>query len=178
MSKAGARTPPVTRGDERWFLVHTRARSEHKAEHHLHAQGFGTYLPRIRKTVRHARRLTTVQAPAFPRYLFIVLDLGRDRWLSVSSTVGVSSLVSCNDRPVPVPVGIVETMIRQSNNDLTRLDANLMVGEKVRVLLGPFADLVGSLERLDDDGRVRVLLELMGSVVPIATHRSALAPAA
>jgi hypothetical protein len=37
---------------------------------------------------------------------------------------------------------------------------------------------VGSLERLDDAGRVRVLLELMGTVVPIATHRSALAPAA
>jgi transcriptional antiterminator RfaH len=144
----------------------------------LQAQGFKTYLPRIRKTVRHARRMTTVEAPAFPRYLFIILDLGRDRWSSVSSTVGVSSLICCNDRPVPVPAGIVETIIRQSNDDLVRLDANLMVGEKVRVLLGPFADLVGSLERLDDAGRVRVLLELMGTVVPIATHRSALAPAA
>jgi transcriptional antiterminator RfaH len=175
MLKADAWIPP---GNERWFLVHTRARSERKAEHHLRAQGFRTYLPRIRKTIRHARRLTTVKAPAFPRYLFVALDLGRDRWLSVSSTVGVCSLVSCNDRPVPVPAGIVETMIRQSNNDLTRFDANLMVGENVRILSGPFADFVGSLERLDDAGRVCVLLELMGTAVPVETHRSALAPAA
>ena len=135
-------------------------------------------MPRIRKTIRHARRLTTVQAPAFPRYLFVALDLERDRWLSIGSTVGVSYLVSCNERPVPVPVGIVESLIGHSNNDLARLDANLSVGENVRILSGPFADFVGKLERLDDAGRVCVLLELMGTAVPVAIHRSVLAPAA
>jgi transcriptional antiterminator RfaH len=178
MLKVDVGAPPTTRGNERWFLVHTRARSEHKAEYHLRAQGYRTYLPRIRKTIRHARRLTTIQAPAFPRYLFVVLDLERDRWSSINGTVGVSYVVNCEDRPVPVPVGIVESLIGQSSNDVTRLDANLIVGQNVRILSGPFADLVGRLERLDDAGRVCVLLELMGTAVPVATHRSALAPAA
>jgi hypothetical protein len=30
--------------------------------------------------------LRTVRAPLFARFLFIILDLGRDRWLSVRST--------------------------------------------------------------------------------------------
>src|ERR1700704_636943 len=92
-------------GNERWFLAHTQPKCEWKAELHLGAQGFRTYLPRIRKTVRHARQLRTIQAPLFPRYLFMILDLERDRWSSVRSTVGISRLLTQQDgRPVPVPV--------------------------------------------------------------------------
>ena len=166
-------------GNERWFLAHTLPKSEWKAELHLGAQGFRTYLPQIRKTIRHARQLRTVQAPLFPRYLFVILDLERDRWLSVRSTVGVSRLFTTQDgRPVPVPVGIVESLIERSEANLTRLDSGLVKGQHVRILSGPFADFVGTLERLDAAGRVKVLLEMMGTAVPVTLHRSALAPAA
>jgi transcription elongation factor/antiterminator RfaH len=154
-------------------------KSEWKAELHLGAQGFRTFQPQIRKTIRHARQLKTVLAPLFPRYLFVILDLERDRWLSVRSTVGVSSLFSEGDgRPVPVPVGIVESFIERSEDTVTRLDSNLVQGQQVRILTGPFADFVGMLERLNEAGRVRVLLEMMGTAVPVTLHRSALAPAA
>jgi transcription elongation factor/antiterminator RfaH len=166
-------------GNERWFLAHTLPKSEWKAELHLGAQGFRTFQPQIRKTIRHARQLKTVRAPLFPRYLFVILDLERDRWLSVRSTVGVSSLFSNRDgRPVPVPVGIVESLIERSEDTVTRLDSNLVQGQEVRILTGPFADFVGMLERLNEAGRVRVLLEMMGTAVPVTLHRSALAPAA
>jgi transcription elongation factor/antiterminator RfaH len=165
--------------DERWFLVHTLPRGEMQASLHLGAQGFRSHLPQIIKTVRHARQLRTVRAPLFPRYLFIILDTGRDRWLSVRSTVGVSSLFTCNGRPVPVPRGIVESLIENMDGaNLTLLDAGLREGQRVRILSGPFADLVGTLGRLDAMGRVRVLLDMMGSAVPVALYRSALAPAA
>jgi transcription elongation factor/antiterminator RfaH len=164
---------------ERWFLVHTQPRSERRAELHLGAQGFRTHLPQIRKTIRHARQLRTVRAPLFPRYLFIILDLGRDRWLSVRSTVGVSSLFSCQDRPIPVPKGAVEALIEHPDEaNLTLFQAGLSTGQSVRILTGPFANFVGTLERLDDAGRVRVLLDMMGTAVPVALRRSALSPAA
>src|SRR6516162_1142759 len=166
-------------GNERWFLVHTQPKSEHKAELHLGAQGLRTYLPQIEKTVRHARQLRTVRAPLFPRYVFIILDLGRDRWLSVRSTVGVSSLFTCEDRPVPVPGGVVEALVARTDEaGLALFDAGLTTGQTVRILSGPFADFVGTLERLDAAGRVRVLLTMMGTAVPVALHRSALLPAA
>ena len=166
-------------GNERWFLVHTHRRGERKAEWHLRAQGFKTYLPQIQKTVRHARQLKTVQTPLFPGYLFMILDLARDRWLSVRSTIGVLRLFTHADgRPVPVPIGIVESLIRQSDGKLTRLDAGLVKGQHVRILSGPFADFLGTLERLDSAGRVQVLLKMMGTAVPVTLHRSALSPAA
>jgi transcription elongation factor/antiterminator RfaH len=164
---------------ERWFLTHTHPKSERKAELHLRAQGFRTYLPQIQKTIRHARKLSTVRVPLFPRYLFVILDLERDRWLSVRSTVGISRLFTTQDgRPVPVPVGIVESLIEQSDGTVTRMDAGLVKGQQVRILSGPFADFIGTLERLDGAGRVQVLLKLMGTAVPVSLHRSALLPAA
>jgi len=166
-------------GNERWFVAHTLPKSEWKAELHLGAQGFRTFQPQIRKTIRHARQLKTVRAPLFPRYLFVILDLERDRWLSVRSTVGVSFLFSSRDgRPVPVPIGIVESLIERSDDTLTRLDNDLVKGQQVRVLTGPFVDFIGTLDRLSAAGRVRVLLQLMGTAVPVTLHRSALAPAA
>src|SRR5262249_32746855 len=103
----------------------------------------------------------------------------RDRWLSVRSTVGVSRVFAHEDgRPVPVPTGIVETLIRHSDGDVARLDSRLRAGESVRLLSGAFAGFVGKLERLDDTGRVQVSLEMMGTIVPVTVHRSALSPAA
>ena len=178
MSNLDASTSALA-ANERWFLAHTQPKGESKAKLHLGAQGFRTYLPQIQKTIRHARRLRTVRAPLFPRYLFVILDLERDRWLSVRSTVGVSRLITHPDgRPVPVPVGIVESLIEQCDGNLTRLDSSLVKGQHVRILSGPFAEFVGKLERLDEAGRVQVLLEMMGTSVPVTLHRSALSPAA
>lgn len=166
-------------GGERWFLAHTLPRCEAKAQFHLGAQGFTTFLPQFLKTVRHARQLRTVRTPLFPGYIFVILDLTRDRWLSIRSTVGVSSLITCDGRPLPVPHGIAEALIQQTDpSNVTRMDIDLVEGQPVRVLTGPFANLVGKLEKLNPSGRVRILLQLMGSDVPVSVERSALARAA
>ena len=137
-----ARTSLALGRGERWFLVHTQPKSERQAEMHLGAQGFRTHFPTIQKTIRHARQLRTVQAPLFPRYLFLVLDHERDRWLSIQSTVGVSSIFTCDNRPVPVPVGIVETLIENTDEaNLALFSHGLVAGQPVRILKGPFADL-------------------------------------
>jgi transcription elongation factor/antiterminator RfaH len=165
-------------GAERWFLVHTLPKSEGRAEVHLRFQGFRTYLPQINKTIRHARRFRNVQAPLFPRYMFLILDLSRDRWLSVCSTIGVSTLCTCEGRPVPVPAGVVEHLISSREQTMEGLESRLARGQSVRILSGPFAELSGTLDRLDAGGRTRVLLEIMSTVVAVTVHRQALCLAA
>src|ERR1700674_4632950 len=97
--------PPLV-GGERWYVVQTLPFREARARVQLESQGFRIFLPRHTKTIRHARRLMTVSAPFFPRYMFVVLDLGRDRWRSINGTFGVASLLTANDRPMAVPVGV------------------------------------------------------------------------
>ena len=100
---------------ERWFLACTLPHCEDVALTHLSRQGFRSFLPRYLKTVRHARKLRTVNAPIFPRYLFVALNLERDRWRSVNGTMGITNLFMAHDRPVPAPDGIVETLIRSAD---------------------------------------------------------------
>ncbi|HXY59943.1 MAG TPA: transcription termination/antitermination NusG family protein [Methylocystis sp.] len=150
---------------ERWYLAHTLPRKEANAQMWLAAQGFRSFLPRRIKTVRHARRLRQVNAPVFPRYLFVALDLDRDRWRSVNGTFGVASLFMGDDRPLPAPFGVVETLIG-STDRLGRLcfAPQLRPGQRIRLVSGPFAEALGVLDRLDDHGRIEVLLEIMGGV--------------
>jgi transcriptional antiterminator RfaH len=163
---------------ERWYVVQTLARREAKAQMQLEAQGFRSFLPRHLKTVRHARRLTSVSAPFFPRYLFVALDLGCDRWRSVNGTFGVASLVMGNEFPAPVRHGVVESLLACCDADgHLQLADRVAVGERVRVLSGLFADMIGKLTRLDGGGRVQVLLQLLGSEVPVSVSRDVLMPA-
>jgi transcription elongation factor/antiterminator RfaH len=162
----------------RWYLVHTRPNSERKAEINLQAQGLKTFLPQIEKTIRHARRLATVRRPLFARYLFVSLDIGRDRWISINSTIGVSRLVAQESTPIAVPFGVVETLLTHSDAGLTRLDHSLAQGQRVRILSGPLADFTATVMRLDARRRVDVLLEIMGGAVSVSVDRRALAPAA
>jgi transcription elongation factor/antiterminator RfaH len=162
----------------RWYLVHTRPNCERKAELNLKAQGLTTFLPEIEKTIRHARRLANVRRPLFARYLFVSLDLGRDAWSPINSTIGVSRLLAQEGRPAAVPFGIVEALLAHSDAGLTRLDHSLAQGQRVRILSGPLADFTATIMRLDARRRVDVLLEIMGSAVSVSVDRSALAPAA
>jgi transcription elongation factor/antiterminator RfaH len=162
----------------RWYLVHTRPNCERKAEFNLKAQGLTTFLPQIEKTIRHARRLSNVRRPLFGRYLFVSLDIDREVWSFINSTIGVSRLVAQEGRPAAVPFGIVETLLAHSDAGLTRQDHALAQGQRVRILSGPLADFTATIMRLDARRRVDVLLEIMGGAVSVSVERSTLAPAA
>ena len=161
--------PAVTlQPGERWYAIHTLPFGEKRAQAQLENQQFSTFLPKRRKTVRHARKLTTVSAPFFPRYLFVVLDLKRDRWRSVNGTFGVASLVMGGDLPCPAPAGVVEAMLNVADAEgLLDLRPDLKIGAPVRLAAGPFADKLAVLEHMDDSGRIRVLLNMLGRQVPV-----------
>jgi transcription elongation factor/antiterminator RfaH len=156
----------------RWYAVNTLPHREFRAKGQLENQGFRVFLPQRLKTVRHARKLTNVQAPFFPRYLFIVLDLTIHRWRSVNGTFGVTTLVMQGERPLPVPHGIVETMLASvGENNVLRFEHKLKPGTEVRLIAGPLADQLGILEHLDDSGRIRVLLNIMGGTIRVHLPR-------
>ena len=159
----------------RWYVVQTLANREFGANAQLQAQEFSTFFPQLLKTVRHARKLRTVRAPLFPGYLFVKLDLARDRWRSVNGTFGVARLVMARDRPAPAPVGVVECLREMADGQgMVRLDRGLDAGQRVELLAGPFARALGRIECMESAGRVRVLLEIMGGAVPVHVDRAAL----
>jgi len=156
--------------EPRWYVVQTQPHAENRALQHLERQGYRTYLPRYLKRRRHARRVETVAAPLFPRYLFVAVDLASQRWRSIQSTVGVARLVCNGEGPAMVAGDVVAGLKRRENADgFVRLDQrpNLLRGAPVRVLDGVFAACIGLFDGLTDGQRVAILLELLGRKVRV-----------
>jgi transcriptional antiterminator RfaH len=152
----------------RWYVVHTQPNSEQKAAAHLLRQGYEVYLPRYLRRRRHARRIDTVAAPLFPRYLFVAIDMTAQQWRCIQSTVGVSRLVCNGEEPAAVPDGVVESLqVCHDEKGLVRLSATPRFngGDKVRVLDGVFAACLGLYEKMADGERIAVLLDLLGRKV-------------
>lgn len=154
----------------RWYVVHTQPQNEARAEANLRQQGFITYLPRYLRSRRHARKTETVARPLFPRYLFVALDVARDRWRAIHSTFGVSNIVCAGDKPTALPEGVIDQIrAREAENGFVvlGLPAGLNPGSPVRVTDGIFAESRGILERVSDDRRVAILLKLLGREVRV-----------
>jgi transcriptional antiterminator RfaH len=154
----------------RWYVVQTRPRAEGQAVAHLNRQGFATYLPRYLKRRRHARRVDTVATPLFPRYLFVSVDMQTQRWRSIRSTLGVSQLVCNGDSPAILDDRTVASLKQRENEcGFIQLDQRprFQPGEQVRSLDGAFIGSLGLYEGMTDQGRITILLDLLGRKVRV-----------
>ena len=164
---------------ERWYVAMTVPRKERLAASQLDNQLYRSFLPLHLETRRHARKFTTVLAPVFPRYIFVILDIERQRWRSVNGTFGVQRLITDGERPLAVAPGIVETLVESSDRRgalIYKID-ELAIGDQVKLVSGPFAGSLGILQRLDGAGRVQILLALLGGPVKVTAAREMVAAA-
>jgi transcription antitermination factor NusG len=162
----------------RWFAASTLPRQEMMAAENLKAQSFEFLLPRLRVTKRHARKVVQAIDPLFPGYIFIRMDPAVTAWRSINGTRGIGHLVMSGDRPVPARVGVVETIIGSIGPDgIVKFTDPIQPGARVRLMSGPFADVLGEVISLDSRGRVNLMLSLFGMSVHAETKRSNLVAA-
>ncbi len=164
-------------GEKRWHVVMSHPRKEAFATDMLARQGFETFAPwvpierKLKKGVKWDRKAL------FPRYLFVRFDAAEHGWGRIFGTYGVTTLLSAGRRPVAVPRGFVEALIEAARPRAGLDFANrLREGDRVRFLAGPFADQIGKLVDLDDGGRVKVLLEILGAEREVAASSANLLP--
>ena len=164
----------------RWYIVHTQPNGEERARHNLERQGFGVYLPKYLKHRRHARRIEHVRRPLFPRYLFVRFDPDTAQWRSINGTFGVAHLVSNGNEPIAIPDGIVDAIqARHDDDGLVVLHApdTFVHGQKLEIVDGPFAWHTGLFQRLSENERVVLLLDLLGRQVTVTVAPEAVAAA-
>ena len=162
---------------KQWYVVRTKSCEESKAFFNLKRQGFNTYLPKYKKTRRHARRTETVLAPLFPNYLFVEFDLDTENWSCINSTIGVSKLIRFSSMPTPIPSKVVsEIQAREDTEGMVSLNRYLKIkqGDEVTIIAGAFSDRSGIFECQNDDERICILLNLMGRNVRVRLSSSAI----
>jgi transcriptional antiterminator RfaH len=166
----------------RWYVVYTQPRCEERALWHLSKQGFRCFLPKLSKLRSHARRKAMILEPLFPRYLFARFDCSMTRWRAINGSRGVVQLLTQGPEPIPVPQGVIERLVAETDaGGATSLSALgvLWQGRKVRINDGVFAGQTAEIEALPASGsaRVRLLLSLLGRTSSVELPACALEPA-
>lgn len=173
---------------ERWYVIETQPNSERKARDNLKDQGFTFFLPVYHKISRHARRVRTVEAPYFPRYLFVRFDAQDRRWRTqkdirwgaIKSTRGVlRMLTDVNDVPLAIETAFVEGLQKRAakTGGVIKLteDEKLRFrkGDQVRVNDGPLTSFMAIVSRMVGH-RVRVDVDIFGRPTPVDLDESQL----
>ena len=161
-----------------WFIVQFKPNSHHQATKNLNQQGFETFLPLSDSTSRRASRFINTAQPLFPGYMFVAFDRANTEWVKINNTYGVSRLITFNSILKSIPSAIIDNLMKRCDlSDKLLPIKKLIKGDQVKILKGPFADFVATVEKYETDQRIWVLMDLMGRETKIQTHKDALDPA-
>ena len=146
-----------------WFILQFKSNSHHLAVKNLNRQGFETFLPLHETTSRRLSRFINTSKPLFPGYMFIRFDKAESEWHKINNTYGVSRLITFNSILKPIPNSFVDSLIKRYDLSGKLLPIQkLKKGHQVKLLKGPFANFVATVETYEDDQRIWVLMDLMG----------------
>ena len=155
-----------------WYVVQTKPANEHRVEMNLFNQEIEVFLPLLETfQYSHAKVIQKIK-PLFSNYLFAKLDIDT-HYYKVKWTRGVNRILGSGVEPVPISEKVIQTIReRTGKGNLVKLEEKWREGDPVRINSGPFKELIGIFQKkMSDNGRVRILLNLIGVDVPVQISR-------
>jgi len=161
----------------KWYVVHTYSGHENKVATNLKQRIetmkladkiFDIVVPtRNIVTVKHGKK-EEVKEKIFPGYILVKMVLDDESWLAVRTTQGVTAFVGVGNKPTPISEKEVQTILKFMQLEAPKYKATFSVGEAVKIVDGPFADFLGSIESIDEaKGKVKVLVSIFGRETPV-----------
>jgi transcriptional antiterminator NusG len=110
----------------------------------------------------------TMQRRVFPGYLLVQMIMDEDSWYVVRNTPGVTGFVGMGNDPTPLRADEVKQIIERMEEEAPKIKASFKVGQKVRIIDGPFNDFIGTVSAIDmDKSKVRVMVNFFGRDTPV-----------
>jgi transcription elongation factor/antiterminator RfaH len=146
-----------------WYVLHTKSRFENVVNEGLTKKSLEVFLPKIQVRSKRRDRKVMIRVPLFPGYLFVKTNLEPYEHIEIVKTVGAVRLVGNKDGPIPVFSETIESLkIMVQGNESVATGSRFKKGDKVIVVQGPFAGVVGTFVRHRGKGRVIVNIEALG----------------
>ncbi|MFH0864469.1 MAG: transcription termination/antitermination protein NusG [Candidatus Gottesmanbacteria bacterium] len=160
-----------------WYVVHTYSGHEVKvsqalkqriASMKLDKKIFDIVVPTRNMVVVRAGKKEDVKEKIFPGYILVKMILDDESWLAVRTTQGVTAFVGIGNKPTPISDKEVEAIKKFMEMEAPKFKSTFSVGEAVKIVDGPFADFLGSIEAIDKEkGKLRVLVSIFGRETPV-----------
>ncbi len=168
---------PLSTDPAKWYVVHTYSGYENKVaaaikqraeSMHLDAFIFDVLVP-TKNTVQVKRgKKEEIKEKIFPGYILVKMILTDDTWQAVRTTQGVTSFVGVGNKPTPISEKEVQTIMQFAEIAAPQYKSQFSVSEAVKIVDGPFADFLGSVESIDEArGKLKVLVSIFGRETPV-----------
>ena len=158
-----------------WFIIQFKPNAHHHANKNLNQQGFETFLPLYDTTSRKVSRFISTTKPLFTGYMFIRFDRAESEWHKINNTYGVSKLITFNSKLKSIPIIFIDNLMMRYDllGKLLPIE-KLRKGDQVKVLEGPFADFIATVETYETEQRIWILMDLMSRKTKIQTSSDTL----
>lgn len=106
----------------------------------------------------------------FPGYVLIRMVLNKDTWHLVKNTDKITGFVGgTSDSPLPISDEEAAGMMGTSKDGAkkSRSTASYSTGDSVKVIEGPFASFVGTVESVNANGKLKVNVSIFGRPTPV-----------
>lgn len=129
----------------------------------LAGKSLESFLPLVSAMSKRRDRKVRIRIPLFPGYVFVKTDLSPNEYIEILKTFGVVRLVGNIDGPIPVPDESIDSLRIMLEGDQPIITGSrLKKGDRVMVIAGPFAGVVGTFVRYRGHQRVVVNIEALG----------------
>lgn len=106
----------------------------------------------------------------FPGYVLAKMDMSDQIWHLVKDTPKVTGFLGGGNKPVPISEKEAVRLMTQLQEGIEKPRSAITfdIGEKVKVMEGPFATFEGMVEEIDEEkGRVKVSVSIFGRATPV-----------
>jgi transcriptional antiterminator NusG len=164
-------------GQRQWYVVHCYSGYENKVKRNLEqrisSMGMEDFIFQVivpteeEIEVRDGKR-RTYHRRVFPGYILVEMALTDDSWYVVRNTPGVTGFVGMGTKPTPLREEEVQRIIKRMEAEAPKVKVTFKQGQKVRIIQGPFADFIGSVDDINmEKGKVRVMVSFFGRETPV-----------
>jgi transcription antitermination factor NusG len=152
--------PPEGSEGPRWYALHTMSNCEARVANYLRAFDVEAFLPDYPSRRQWNDRVKTIRRPLFPGYLFGRLQKGLPR--EALGAPGLAHIVGFAGVPEPIPEEEIASVRRLVDSGLNVCGCPMLkTGARVRMRNGPLKGLEGRLEKIKNQFRLIVSVELL-----------------
>lgn len=170
-------TKQQTTGERHWYAIHTYAGYEKAVERNLRQRIdslgmqdkiFNVVIPTENKIKIKRGKRVEEEERVYPGYILVDMIVTDDSWYVVRNTPRVTGFVGSGVQPVPLMQDEVDELFSRMTRDSAKHSINLLKGDAVKVTDGPFKELEGKVEEVDEEaGKVRVMVSMFGRETPV-----------
>lgn len=165
--------------DFKWYVAHvlsgfenrvTKTLKERILNHNMTEMFSDIIVPEETVITSVNGKKRNIKKKFFPGYVLIKMIMNETTWHLVKNTDKITGFIGgTKDKPTPITDEEAAFMLGQAQDGVkkARSSTSYSTGDSVKVIEGPFASFVGTIESVNQNGKLKVNVSIFGRPTPV-----------